>query len=77
MNGERYTAAYARPGDTVRFECEDCETIYSRTVNPRRNVARAIASIRAGDLDRACDLLAEAHDDLAGIAAFMNDRHGP
>jgi hypothetical protein len=77
MSSERYTAAYARPGDTVRFECEDCEAIYSQTVQPRRNVERALRRIDEGDLDRARELLTDALADLQDIAAFMSDRRGP
>jgi hypothetical protein len=61
----------------VRFDTNACETIYSRTVQPRRNVERAIRRIDEGDLDRARELLTDAHDDLQRIAAFMNDRRGP
>lgn len=73
---QRSKAAYARPGDTVQFRCEDCAEIYRQTVQPRRNVARAIKRLREGDQQEAHDLLEEALADLHSIADYLNERHG-
>jgi ribosomal protein S18 len=42
------TITEARPGDTVRFECSDCDEIYRQTIIPRRDVARALVRLSEG-----------------------------
>jgi hypothetical protein len=66
--------AHARPGDLVRFECADCEEIYRQTIQPRRDVARALLRLGEGHTARAVELLEMALTDLERIAEFMNER---
>jgi hypothetical protein len=68
------TITEARPGDTVRFECSDCDEIYRQTIIPRRDVARALVRLSEGEAARAAELLHEALEGLRRIAEFMDER---
>lgn len=71
---ERTIGTYARPGDLLRFECHDCAEFYRLTVQPRRNVSRALKRLEEGNLDRVKELLVDALDELQNAADFMNER---
>lgn len=63
---------YAHPGDVVHFRCDHCNEVYRQTVQPRRDLERAMRRLKEqDDVPYAMTLLDEAYEALCGIAEYL------